>query len=99
MASSSASVASRFGSRLLSRAMAITGIAARLADTASSRWYIIVEILPYIVGSLFARALFADVLGLCVFVAAGVPSAAAASSLRHSACLPACLLPLLQDHF
>ena len=63
-ASAGASFASRVGSRLLDRVMRFTGIAGRLADTAASRWYIIVEILPYIVGSIFARVVLADVLGM-----------------------------------
>ena len=39
----------------------------QLSDTASSRWYLLIECLPHVLGSIALRFLLADVLGLELF--------------------------------
>ena len=39
----------------------------QLSDTASSRWYLLIECLPHVLGSIALRFVLADVLGLELF--------------------------------
>ena len=40
---------------------------AQLSETASSRWYLLIECLPHVFGSIALRFVLADVLGLEIF--------------------------------
>ena len=39
----------------------------QLSDTTSSRWYLLIECLPHVLGSIARRFMLADVLGLELF--------------------------------
>jgi hypothetical protein len=47
--------------------LSLCALAAQLSDTASSRWYLLIECLPHVLGSIAMRFVLADMLGLELF--------------------------------
>ena len=57
----------RLASRVATGGLDATGLAKTLAETASSRWYLLIECLPHVLGSIAMRFVLADVLNLELF--------------------------------
>ena len=60
-------VLSRLAERVMKRGLDATGLAKTLTDTAKSRWYLLVECLPHVLGSIAMRFVLADVMGFEIF--------------------------------